>query len=83
MSEAPYRAIGGMVVADHGPIALRQARDLAASYARDANGGGGWSARCAARAEALAMAINDASNWRRAAGWADPDEADRRKSSGL
>lgn len=73
----PFRAIGGMVVADHGPIRLAEARALAAAYAREAaTGGGRWKALCLRRAEALATAVRDATDWRRAAGWAEPDRAD-------
>jgi hypothetical protein len=73
----PFRAIGGMVVADHGPIRLSEGRGLAAAYAREAvTAHGGWKALCLARAEALARAVREAGDWRRAAGWADPDAAD-------
>jgi hypothetical protein len=73
----PFRAIGGMVVADHGPIRLTEAHALAAAYAREAaTAGDAWQAITLGRAEALATAVRDATDWRRAAGWADPDAAD-------
>jgi hypothetical protein len=73
----PYRAIGGMVTADHGPIRLGEARALAAAYAREAAlATGAWRTLCLARAEALARAVREATDWRRAAGWAEPDAAD-------
>jgi len=73
----PFRAIGGMVTADHGPIRLIEARALAAAYAREAAiGDGAWRAIALSRAEALDSAVRDATDWRRAAGWADPDAAD-------
>jgi hypothetical protein len=82
----PFRAIGGMVVADHGPIRLAEARALAAAYAREAvSAGGGWKTLCLARAQALSQAVREAGDWRRAAGWADPDAADahaRRRTLG-
>ena len=78
MSGVFYRAIGGMVATDHGPLALGEARDLALLYARDAAvAEGPWRRLCAERARAMAGAANEASDWRRAAGWANPDEADR------
>lgn len=81
MKGAPYRSIGGAVIADHGPIPLAQARRLATFYAIEALH---WREACAPcardacahRAEALREAVRSAETWRRAAGWADPDAAD-------
>lgn len=78
MNDPAIRAIGGAVLVDHGVIPLAEARALAAFYAREAEtGGGGWSQHCLARAEAMEAAVAQAALWRRAAGWADPDAADR------
>ncbi|HEY7851550.1 MAG TPA: hypothetical protein VIB82_01155 [Caulobacteraceae bacterium] len=79
MTAAPFRAVGGAVVADYGVIALAQARALAEFYGREAAVlpfASRARAVCAARAHALDRAARDACLWRRAAGWADPDEAD-------
>jgi hypothetical protein len=81
MNGAPFRAIGGAVVADHGPLSLAEARALARFYASEA---GHWrdldgraaSDACARRAGTLRDAVTAAEMWRRAAGWADPDAAD-------
>ena len=81
MNGAPFRAIGGVVFADHGPIPLAAARDLAAFYAsealrwRDVGSRDAFDA-CARRAAALQNAVAAAGRWRRAAGWADLDAAD-------
>jgi hypothetical protein len=80
MSGAPFRAIGGAVVSDHGAIALDEARSLAAFYASEAGAlhtGAGWRRLAAERAQALALAAAAAEGWRRAAGWADPEAADQ------
>ncbi len=79
---APFRHIGGAVIADHGPIDLAQARRLARLYALEAASLAEanvlpWSRTCAARAEALNEAILAACAWRRAAGWRDPEAADQ------
>jgi hypothetical protein len=77
----PFRAIGGMVIADHGPIRLAEARALAAAYARDAEiSDSVWGSLCLARAQALATAVREATEWRRAAGWTNPDAADSHAS---
>jgi hypothetical protein len=78
---APFRAIGGAVVADHGPIPLAAARRLSLFYATEAlhcrrQGHRDGAAVCASRAKALREAVAAAEVWRRAAGWADPDAAD-------
>ena len=66
-----------MVTADHGPIRLIEARGLAAAYAREAAMEGGvWRAIALSRAEVLDRAAREATDWRRAAGWAEPDAAD-------
>lgn len=78
MNEAPFRAIGGAVVADHGLIPLPEARALVAAYAREAETSDGrWRSLCAARVRNLAIAAAEATDWRRAAGWADPDDGER------
>jgi len=78
VNDPAVRAIGGAVVADHGAISIAEARALAAFYALEAEaGGGGWPQRCLVRAEAMEAAVARAALWRRAAGWADPDAADR------
>ena len=81
MTPPPFRHIGGAVIADHGPIGLTQARELAKLYALEAAHLAEcdripWSRVCAARAEALNTAIVAACRWRRAAGWRDPDMAE-------
>lgn len=82
MSPAGFRAIGGMVIADHGPLALAEARRLVAFYLLEGahNLGSehhGVAEACAARSVTLREAITSAEEWRRAAGWAEPDLADR------
>jgi hypothetical protein len=78
MTSAPYRAIGGSVVTDHGVIALAEARALYGFYAREAAGTSGlWRRIAAERSQALVSAAEDAERWRRAAGWTEPDEADQ------
>jgi hypothetical protein len=80
---APFRPIGGAVIADHGPIALVAARELARFYALEAlhwrahDGQGAFHA-CARRAIVLRDAVAAAEAWRRAAGWRNPDAADAR-----
>jgi hypothetical protein len=77
VSEAPFRALGGAILADHGPIRLSDARALMVVYMREADANqGGWRDVCAARAQALAVAVTHATEWRRAAGWGDPEQAD-------
>ena len=78
---APFRNIGGMVTADHGPMPLATARVLADFYRSetiywDGVADDATSRACAVRAAALARAIVAAAAWRRAAGWTDPDAAD-------
>jgi hypothetical protein len=78
---APFRPIGGAVIADHGPIPLAAARGLATFYASEALhwralGSQGPFDACARRAAVLSDAVAAAEAWRRAAGWVDPDAAD-------
>lgn len=82
MNGAPYRHIGGAVIADHGPVALAEVRALIAFYEREARfnlgAGAGRTARlCGRRALALHAALEAARLWRRAAGWPDPEAAGR------
>lgn len=79
---APYRHIGGMVLADHGPLSLSAARALEVFYRAEARHGRALDDRaasegCAIRADALSRAATAAAAWRRAAGWTDPEAADR------
>jgi len=77
MSAAPFRAVGGAILADHGPIRLTDARALMVAYAREAAASGGrWRDLCGGRAQALSAAVTEAMAWRRAAGWGDPEQAD-------
>jgi len=77
VSAAPFRALGGVILADHGPIHLAEARALMVVYMREAGANqGGWRDLCVARAQALAAAVIHATEWRRAAGWGDPEQAD-------
>jgi hypothetical protein len=81
VKSAPYRHIGGMVITDHGPLTLAAARDLAQFYGREAAGSTErrdrpWEEVCGRRAFVLAGAAKAAADWRRAAGWIDPDAAD-------
>ena len=79
MNEAPFRAVGGAVLADHGVIALAEARALARFYDREVATLSATSAAaqvCIQRRDALDRAARDAWLWRRAAGWAEPDAAD-------
>lgn len=78
MSPAYFRHIGGAVIADHGAINLAQARALTIFYKRESGSQTRLaSAECRRRAAALERAVVAASDWRRAAGWAEPDLADR------
>ncbi len=78
MSPATFRHIGGAVLADHGRVTLSEARTLATFYAREARSQTpAVSDECRRRANALQAAAAAASTWRRAAGWHDPDRADR------
>ena len=82
MNSAPFRSIGGTVLADHGPIPLGAARNLARFYASEALhwrglGSQGAFEACVRRADVLRDAVAAAETWRRAAGWGDPDAADR------
>ncbi len=81
MTHAPFRNIGGMVTADHGALSLAAARSLTAFYLREAAGSIeaqdlAATRLCATRALALFEAVRAATDWRRAAGWSDPDAAD-------
>ena len=82
MSGALHRHIGGAIIADHGPISLAAARDLVRFYALEAEicaerGATRVARLCARRALDLNAAIEAAALWRQAAGWRDPDRADR------
>jgi hypothetical protein len=82
LNGAPYRHIGGMVMADHGPLSLSAARALEAFYRAEAGhrralGDQATSEGCMIRAAALSRAATAAEAWRRAAGWADAEAADR------
>ncbi|MGH6991967.1 MAG: hypothetical protein ACRED8_10590 [Caulobacteraceae bacterium] len=79
-AETCFSACGGAILSDAGALSLREARALAGFYAREAEAAGAsaWVERCAGRAKALERAIAVASSWRKAAGWADPEAADRR-----
>ncbi len=79
MTGAPYRAVGGCVVTDHGVLAMANTRMLSGFYAREAASPetGGRRGRVAPpRSQALATAVEDAGRRRHAAGWIDPDAAD-------
>src|SRR5271155_5020414 len=65
---APFRAIGGAVIADHGPIRLAEARRLSQFYAIEAlhcrdQGSPDASALCGRRAQALREAVAAAEIW--------------------
>jgi hypothetical protein len=82
MNGAPYRHIGGMVMADHGPLSLAGARALVAFYRAEARysralDDPATSRGCAVRADVLSRAVTAAEAWRRAAGWTEPEAADR------
>jgi hypothetical protein len=69
-----------MVVSDHGPLTLAKARGLAAFYRGEGVRGPRrreWQAICHTRVVVLLDAVAAAEDWRRAAGWTDPDTADR------
>lgn len=85
MIGAPFRHIGGMVVADHGTLTLVAARDLAKFYQSEARRWPSPSSKqtfciCGQRAAALLEAVEAAGKWRRVAGWADPEAADAQNS---
>jgi hypothetical protein len=82
VSTAPFRHIGGMVLADHGPLTLAEAHALTAFYRREGRelgrtGRPDLARLCQTRGRALLRAIRRASRWRRAAGWVDTDGPDR------
>jgi hypothetical protein len=80
VSGAPFRAIGGAIVSDHGVIALAEVRTLAVFYASEAKSpfaSAVWRRLADDRARALKQAAAEAEGWRRAAGWTDPDVADQ------
>jgi hypothetical protein len=86
VNRAPFCHIGGAVTADHGPIGLVETERLAAFYAVEAQvaadaGAARWAALAADRALALAAAARATARWRRAAGWADPRDADEARAS--
>ena len=75
------RSIGGAILTDYGRIDLALARSLVAFYAEEA----GWlrtsgkseaALICEARARSFSKAVAHANDWRSAAGWVHPDEAD-------
>jgi nucleoside diphosphate kinase len=85
MIGAPFRHIGGTVLADHGPLTLVAARELAKFYQSEARrrpsqDGKRFPCICGQRATALLEAAEAAEKWRRAAGWTNPEAADARKS---
>ena len=83
MSAAPFRAVAGDIVSDHGWLTLREAEALARFYAVEAAQQTGAPARlCANRALALEVAAQAARRWRRAAGWGGPEGADAPGGSG-
>jgi hypothetical protein len=70
-----------MVIADHGPLALLAAAQLALFYLREGLDGArrgehAAASTCGERALALTAAVDAAVEWRRAAGWSDPFAAD-------
>jgi hypothetical protein len=82
MTPVRFAHIGGSVIADHGPVSLAVARALAETYRREGiheakNGRAVAALVCADRAQSLAVAVTAATQWRQAAGWGDPDSADR------
>jgi hypothetical protein len=81
VNRARFRHIGGMVIADHGPLALRDAAKLALFYLCEGvdrldHGDRRTAAMCGERVLALTTATEAAVQWRRAAGWKDPFDAD-------
>jgi hypothetical protein len=85
MTGARYRHIGGAVIADHGPISLAAARNMAQFYAgqsleHGARGALRAAQECEARSRSLSEAVGAAISWRRAAGWTDPDMADQSRA---
>ena len=85
MSGAPFRHIGGAVIADHGPLSLAAAEASARFYSDEASALRDACAHrlaglCAEREDALRAAIDAARSWRRAAGWADPHDADANRA---
>ncbi len=81
MIGAPFRHIGGMVLADHGPLTLVAAHELAEFYKSEALRWSSPSGKrslciCEQRATALLEAAEAAKRWRRAAGWTNPEAAD-------
>ncbi len=83
MKDQPFRHIGGAIVADHGAVALTSARALSKLYQERAAAEiflGRTDDQLKARARSLDGAIAQAVIWRRAAGWTDPEAADRSSS---
>ena len=81
MSPVHFRHVGGSIVADHGGLSLAAARALSRFYRCEATVGSPPSpsgSQCLKRAHSLDLAIEGAMQWRRAAGWSDPDNADSR-----
>ena len=63
MTDAPFRAIGGSVVTDHGPIALGEARAFVRFYSDEAAAAGNgapWRRLAARRARALSETADQA-----------------------
>jgi hypothetical protein len=81
---AHFRHIGGAVIADHGSLTLSAARALAALYLHEAglDPQAAAAEQCHHRAQSLIEAVTAAATWRRAAGWANPDMADRSGPAG-
>lgn len=77
-----FHHVGGAVIGDLGAVSLAVARDLVRFYGREAlhcraMGERAAAVLCARRALDLHLAVNKARRWRSAAGWRDPDDADR------
>jgi len=74
--------MGGAIVTGYGAIGLAQAQRLAAFYAAEAlhsrlDGAHAAARLCEERSADLRAAIAAATLWRRAAGWREPEAADR------
>ena len=78
MSPAYFSHIGGAVISDHGAVTLAEARALAVFYNLEAGSEiHEPSSECRRRANMLCSAVAAAAAWRRAAGWTEPELADR------
>ncbi len=83
MKDQPFRHIGGAIVANHGALALTSAQAMSKIYQQRAAAEislGRTDDQLNARARSLDGAIAEAIIWRRAAGWTDPEAADRSSS---